>query len=164
MSDLFGNTSTIKALSLWQPWASLIAAGVKRHETRHWSTAYRGPLAIHASKTLDLAGAPEELCIALWGPSWSRQLPLGAMVAIGELKRCGPAMDAAPRLTRADRESGNYAPGRFAWAIDGVRPLAEPISTLGRQGLFNWVPPPDLETRLRHVLNHAECSRQIGWA
>lgn len=38
----------IPALSLWQPWASLIALGVKTIETRSWSTQYRGPLAIHA--------------------------------------------------------------------------------------------------------------------
>ncbi|MBP0020973.1 MAG: ASCH domain-containing protein, partial [Cyanobacteria bacterium SBLK] len=31
-----------KAISLWQPWASLIAMGRKKFETRHWSTDYRG--------------------------------------------------------------------------------------------------------------------------
>lgn len=40
----------MKALTLWQPWASLIALGVKTIETRGWSTNYRGPLAIHAAK------------------------------------------------------------------------------------------------------------------
>ena len=40
----------IKALTLWQPWASLIAWGEKQYETRSWSTEYRGLLAIHASK------------------------------------------------------------------------------------------------------------------
>lgn len=39
----------MKALTLHQPWASLIAIGVKSIETRSWSTKYRGPLAIHAS-------------------------------------------------------------------------------------------------------------------
>lgn len=39
------------ALSLWQPWASLIAHGAKTIETRGWATHYRGPLAIHAAKT-----------------------------------------------------------------------------------------------------------------
>lgn len=38
----------MKALTVRQPWASLIAAGVKTIETRSWSTRYRGPLAIHA--------------------------------------------------------------------------------------------------------------------
>lgn len=40
-----------RALSLWQPWASLIAVGAKAVETRGWSTPYRGLLAIHAAKT-----------------------------------------------------------------------------------------------------------------
>jgi hypothetical protein len=38
----------VKVLTLHQPWASLIAVGVKTIETRSWSTQYRGPLAIHA--------------------------------------------------------------------------------------------------------------------
>lgn len=40
----------MKALTLWQPWASLIAVGAKTIETRGWATNYRGPLAIHAAK------------------------------------------------------------------------------------------------------------------
>jgi hypothetical protein len=40
----------IPVLTLHQPWASLIALGVKTIETRSWSTKYRGPLAIHAGK------------------------------------------------------------------------------------------------------------------
>ena len=40
----------MKALSLMEPWAALIAAGVKSIETRSWRTAYRGPLYIHASR------------------------------------------------------------------------------------------------------------------
>lgn len=39
----------IKALTVWQPWASLIAHGVKVFETRSWATKWRGPLAIHAA-------------------------------------------------------------------------------------------------------------------
>lgn len=39
----------MKALTLHQPWASLLAAGHKTIETRSWSTPYRGPIAIHAS-------------------------------------------------------------------------------------------------------------------
>lgn len=41
----------MKTLSICQPWASLIAIGAKRFETRSWATKYRGPLAIHASKS-----------------------------------------------------------------------------------------------------------------
>jgi hypothetical protein len=40
----------MKAITLYQPWATLVAMGKKRIETRSWSTNYRGPLAIHAGK------------------------------------------------------------------------------------------------------------------
>lgn len=43
----------MKALTIRQPWASLIALGVKHIETRSWSTRYRGPLVIHAGKAVD---------------------------------------------------------------------------------------------------------------
>src|ERR671916_581061 len=39
----------MKAISLWQPWASLVIIGAKVWETRSWSTTYRGSLLIHAS-------------------------------------------------------------------------------------------------------------------
>lgn len=39
----------MKVLTLHQPWASLVAHGVKSIETRSWSTKHRGPLAIHAA-------------------------------------------------------------------------------------------------------------------
>lgn len=40
----------MKCISLWQPWAHLMAIGAKKIETRSWATKYRGLLAIHASK------------------------------------------------------------------------------------------------------------------
>lgn len=43
----------MKALTIYQPWATLIAIGAKHIETRSWSTKYRGPLAVHAGKVLD---------------------------------------------------------------------------------------------------------------
>ena len=43
----------MKALSLWQPWASLIVHGEKDVENRTWPTRFRGRLVIHASKTAD---------------------------------------------------------------------------------------------------------------
>lgn len=39
----------MKAITMWQPWASLLACGAKKFETRSWATNYRGPIAIHAA-------------------------------------------------------------------------------------------------------------------
>lgn len=164
MFDLIAETRTLKALSIWQPWASLIARGVKRHETRHWSTPYRGPIAIHAAKTLDLAGAPDQLCRSALGLMWAQDAPLGAVIAIAELTAVERAEDIEGKLTRADREAGNYAPGRFAWRLTNVRALVEPIPLSGRQGLYNWTPPEDIGRRLRPALDHQVAGREIGWA
>ncbi len=41
----------MKCLTLWQPWATLVAVGAKQFETRSWPCHHRGPLAIHASMT-----------------------------------------------------------------------------------------------------------------
>lgn len=40
----------MKAITIWQPWASLLVCGEKKYETRSWATSYRGPIAIHAAK------------------------------------------------------------------------------------------------------------------
>jgi len=50
----------MKAISLWQPWASLIACGAKVFETRHWAPPREligQPIAIHAAKKIDKGAA-----------------------------------------------------------------------------------------------------------
>jgi hypothetical protein len=44
---------TLYALSLKQPWAALVAHGLKSIEVRSWPVKYRGPLLIHAAKIND---------------------------------------------------------------------------------------------------------------
>lgn len=165
MTDLFDptRTRTIKALSLWQPWATLIASGVKAHETRHWSTEHRGAIAIHAAKRLDFAGAPVQLCHRVLGRTWWDKCPQGAVVAVARLRTCRSTDDVFQHVTRADAASGDFSEGRFAWALTEVRPLDEPIPTLGRQGLFNWSPPDDLDSRLGPVVDHEVICAAIGW-
>lgn len=40
----------MKLITLWDPWATLMALSAKKIETRHWKTDFRGPVAIHAAK------------------------------------------------------------------------------------------------------------------
>jgi hypothetical protein len=155
MTDLFDAPLILKAVSLWQPWASLVAAGYKLHETRHWATSYRGLIAIHAARVLDVAGAPEDLCLHAFGSDWRDTLPRGRVVAVGNLTRCRRTDDIAPHnITAADRAAGNFLPGRFAWTIDGACPLLEPVLVTGRQGLFNWRAPGDLQAQLGPRVDH----------
>lgn len=46
----------MKALSIMQPWASMIVLGYKPVENRSWNTTHRGPTLIHAGKSFDAAG------------------------------------------------------------------------------------------------------------
>jgi hypothetical protein len=140
--DLFPPT-TIKAVSLWQPWASLVAFGIKFHETRHWTTNYRGPLAICAARVVDTVGAPEELCQRVLGRDWVNTVPTGAVVAIVNLTGVKPADQV--ETTQDDRMAGNFSAGRFAWVLEDVQRLDQPIPIVGRQGLFNWTVPEVLK-------------------
>lgn len=169
MADLFPQTlagpAPIKAFSLWQPWGSLVAVGAKPDETRHWSTNYRGLVAICAAKYLDIDGAPHDLCRAALGSRWARDVPRGCVLALTTLTACREASAVvADGVTRANFEAGNFARGRFAWRFENIRALLRPIPVVGRQGLFNWTPPEDLEALLGPVVDHLAFCRSIGWA
>ena len=90
----------MKAISLWQPWASLVAIGAKRVETRSWATNYRGPLAIHAARTSqhlnDLHGNPHFHKVLAGGLS---VFPLGDIVAVCDITDCV----STALIERADR-------------------------------------------------------------
>ena len=43
----------MKVLTLKQPWATLVAEGIKRYEFRSWKTNYRGKILIHAGIGID---------------------------------------------------------------------------------------------------------------
>ena len=51
-----GNIDNMKAITVIQPWASLLAEGAKLYETRSWKTNYRGEILIHAGKKDPLFG------------------------------------------------------------------------------------------------------------
>lgn len=99
----------MKALTIRQPWASLIATGVKTIETRSWSTKHRGTIAIHAGahRPAQLTTVGHDWCVAetfLGGGALELQhfadgvagapaaipLPLGAVLATAQLVDCVP--------------------------------------------------------------------------
>jgi hypothetical protein len=147
-------------LSLSPPYGTLVALRLKKIETRGWQTRYRGPLLIHQTAAPGPKGTPEaalwDLCLsepfrtALPRASPSR-LPRGKIVALVELVDCVPT--AGPRseqgtgpkyadwvheLSEAERAFGDYSAGRWAWLLDNVRPLPEPIAARGMPGLWSW--------------------------
>jgi len=134
----------MKAISLWQPWATLMAIGSKRNETRSWPTSHRGPLAIHAAKKWD--GHLKRLCtlppynehLSKFDPD---DLPRGAIVCVVNVIDCVKITDTNAPIDD-ENNFGDYTPGRFMWITNNVRRLPEAVPFVGAQWFFDV--PDDL--------------------
>lgn len=137
----------VKALTLTQPWATLVASGYKHIETRSWFTDYRGPLAIHASKRFHEWA--RELCdrdpyaaiLAELGYERAFDLPVGCVVAVGRLVGCEPTAPSGaliPPNGTWEHEFGDYRPGRYMWMLDQIKPIEPPIAARGSLGLWDF--------------------------
>ncbi len=166
----------MKALSLTQPWATLVAIGAKRIETRSWRTPYRGRMAIHAARNFPFQA--REICNDQTFCSVLKQekegsivarMPLGSIVAVCDLVGCAE-ITLAPVIYEAatlglppesgsycvppedpEHSFGDYTPGRHAWLIANVRQLETPIACKGALSL--WEVPSIVEELIRAQLN-----------
>jgi hypothetical protein len=141
------------AISLWQPWATLIAIGAKQYETRHWRPppALIGKrIAIAATKTQPEGAAeiadddgPIARALAAAGID-PHALPAAAVVATARLLDVYRTETVAFAMSGNERAFGNFAPGRFAWRLDELERIEPPIACRGAQGLWQWDPnaPP----------------------
>lgn len=146
----------MKAITIHQPFAELIARGVKTIETRQWKTLHRGPIAIHASSTryrsvdamvwgTALQCAPYRgmrlLCSEFSVPPANYQY--GAVIAIAELVGIEPSSQAT-WISKRNRELGDFSPGRYCWYLRDVRRLEQPIPARGTHGLWEWPEGDDI--------------------
>lgn len=101
----------LRALSVKQPWANLIASGEKTIETRTWTTDYRGPLLIVSSKSPPIQ-------------------PAGCAVAIATLVDCRPMTAADEGATKCP-----LYPGASAWVLRDIRRV-RPFKVRGSLGIY----------------------------
>ncbi len=154
----------MKAITLYQPWASLVAIGKKKIETRGWATKYRGPLAIHAAKDRQHWAMVhyEPFRSVFMDARLYRQddLPYGAIIATCNLVEvCTITQDILvkpaekwgtkepcylPLPDEPELSFGDYTPGRYAWILEDVRQLPEPIPAKGKQRLWTWEVPEEV--------------------
>jgi len=105
----------MKAISIKQPWASLIAAGVKTLELRAWPTDHRGPLLICSSRRPVIDGHRH-----------------GAALCVVDVVDCR-------EMTRDDIPFAcvqQFYPDHYAWVLRDVR-LIEPFPVVGQLRLFD---------------------------
>lgn len=144
----------MKVLTLTQPWASLVAIGAKRLETRSWQTKYRGPLAIHAAKGFPASAwalihqEPFRAALSAFDPpsGWGNidPVPTGVIIAVVDLLDVIPTgnLGYGEYLSEPERSFGDYSPGRYAWVMVNPRLIATPIACKGALGL--WETPEGL--------------------
>jgi hypothetical protein len=135
----------VRALTLTQPWATLVILGIKRWETRGWfpsPAARSGRIVIHAAKgwKADDRAFARELHDRGILPVTPEELPLGAglgTVRLDGLARTPTALTFAD-VTELEQELGDYSPGRYAWQLGDPRPFPEPVPVRGMLGLWEW--------------------------
>lgn len=136
----------MKVLTVWQPFASLLVAGIKENETRSWPTEYRGELLIHAAKKpvkevmklmsqeaikeatrlLREAGVAEKL----------DDLPTGCIVGFANL--VDVVKTGETEVSDTERLLGDWTRGRYGWKMTDPVRFHEKIEAKGQQGLWNY--------------------------
>lgn len=159
----------MKALTLTQPWATLVAIGAKRVETRSWRTEFRGQIAIHAAK-----GFPDDARYTVTVEPFQSvlraamgrdivtgaHLPTACIIALADLVEVR-RFDEASRdrvrsrsargdLPQYEADFGDYGLGRFGFVLENVVKLARPVPARGMLNLWN-VPTP-IENEVRRQL------------
>lgn len=120
----------MRALTIQQPWAEMIARGVKRVENRTWRTRYRGPLAIHVGKSRAWMESEDASAWPVrYGVPMPRldELAFGAIIAVAELVDCVPVEDLSAEL-----RGHPFASGPWCWVLTNAKRI-EPIRCKGAQ-------------------------------
>jgi len=135
----------MKAITLWQPWASLTILGEKLIETRSWYTTVRGRVGIHAAKS-DHSGIllhipmNELAFFQAAGVCGIPEPPLGAVVGTIEIEDCIPIekLYGGRYDTPKERAFGDWTAGRFGWIMKSPVAFEKPVPAKGAKSFWNW--------------------------
>jgi len=139
-TDLPDNPTELTAITLHQPWASLIAKGCKQYETRDWPTNHRGPIVIHAGRK---PKGKQELrehdkVVASFKDLLNEDCPYSAVVAIAELTDVILMTEEfINQQCPTELRCGDWKIGRYAFKLENIRAIA-PIPATGKQGLWKF--------------------------
>lgn len=131
----------VKVLTLKQPWATLVAEGVKIYEFRSWKTKYRGKVLIHAG-----AGVDKKDMVRFKELNFN--YPASKIVAIADLDDC---LELDEKLNDEIIAEGNKAYGNkrrtgYAWKLKNIKKVKYDAEVKGKLGLWNYeINEEDLE-------------------
>lgn len=126
----------MKVLTIKQPFASLIASGLKEYEFRTWKTNYRGELLIHAGKSVDTEAMKRF-------KDYNLEYPTGCIIAKVTLTDC-VEVDGAFREFLRKKNFPVYAGttenldwSGYGFKLEKVERM-EPIQINGKLGLWEY--------------------------
>jgi hypothetical protein len=162
----------VKALTLHQPYASLMAIAAKRYETRsrRWDCLLGQDVAICSAKTFPAKYRTWAYHDPIFRATLSaahliptqqtgmvpENLPLGFVLCVVQIASVSDTewfTGGTPvqfQLSAEERAFGDYSEGRFVYTTRNLRALKHPVSVRGYQGIFNL--PPDVEKLVRSQL------------
>lgn len=155
----------LRGLTLLQPWATLIAFGVKKIETRSWLPGAerrhgRFEFLVHAGARVDLDACADPRVafeLAARGITSPDQLPTSAVLAVAHCYRAAKHPGDLDKYTLAEQGPfGVFGEGRCYWFLSTVTAddrLPEPVPCKGRLGL--WRPTPEVLDQVRSQLQRS---------
>ena len=123
----------MKAITLKQPWATLVAEGIKKYEFRTWKTNYRGIVLIHAGAGIDKKEMEKFKDLNL-------DYPAKRIIAEVEIEDC---LELNDDLNKKIIEENNIAYGSkyrngYAWKLKNVKKIEIDEEINGKLGFWNY--------------------------
>lgn len=145
----------MKAITLWQPYASAITLGLKSYETRSWTTKLRGTILIHASKRTSVAEREfNKNSASFFDQPLLADPPLGAIIGKADIVDVFAVEDVRYDLSQTELYFGDYDDGRYAWKLENIHRLTNPIPYKGSQGLFTIPDEIVVDAQFSKLLNN----------
>ena len=129
----------MKVLSIKEPFATLIKEKRKCIETRSWKTNYRGELYIHASISRStLEHKDKDFMNLIKDLSYQPGYIICKCKLIDCIYMTKEYVEDIKKSYYQEYLCGEYSEGRYAWVLDDIEPLEEPISAKGKLGIWNY--------------------------
>ncbi|HWE00661.1 MAG TPA: hypothetical protein VG345_16535 [Bryobacteraceae bacterium] len=136
----------MKAITLTEPWATLVLLGAKKIETRSWACYYfNRPIAIHSAKRYPkrefaplVNTEPFRSALRPGGVYCHPENNCGQVIGIASFVACCHVELIRDKLSENELAFGNYEANRYAFQLGPIKRLAHPIPATGKLGLWEW--------------------------